>query len=269
MLKLLKIIPHSLLKKFAYSKIGSKVVAIIKKRESKTWYEIENGIKIYLDLTNPDVWDLIQGKDDEREIKEIFLSNINNGDIVIDVGANFGEYSLIASKKTKIGRVIAIEPLRENVERLKKNFLLNKLSNYEVIESAVGNESKKMPLYKKNDNVGYGFLDPTINEKQLIQTTEITVETIDDIISSRKIKKVNMLKIDVEGFEYEVLLGCKNSFKENKIEKIICEIHLQYLEKKGLSKYSIFKLLEENGFLINEINKKDTRTHILAYQSKK
>lgn len=98
LIKLVGFIPDSVLIKIGYSKIGSKIIKIIKKRQSSRIVDIGNGIKMYLDLTNPHTWDLAQGKEDEKKTKEIFLNNIKDGDTVIDVGANVGEYSLIASK---------------------------------------------------------------------------------------------------------------------------------------------------------------------------
>jgi len=112
-----------------------------------------------------------------------------------------------------------------------------------------------------------GILDPGIVEKNLLPDDEITVDTIDNIISSRNIVNVEMLKIDVEGFEYEVLCGCKNSFKENKIKKIICEIHSSYLKMKGIDDESIYSLLKDNGFSIEFIERTTTRSHIIAILS--
>lgn len=249
--------------------MGSKIVKIIRKRKSRTWYEIENDIKIYFDLTNPHTWDLIQGKDPEKKIKQIFLNNIKEDDTIIDVGANIGQYSLIAAKKVgPTGRVISIEPLKETAEWLKKNFLLNNFNNYVILESAVGSESGSRALYKKSGSGGQGFLDPKVDGKQLHKTMEINVETIDSIVSLRKIEKVDMLKIDVEGFEYEVLLGCTRSFKQNKIKKIICEIHSKRLEYKGINENTIYSLLRENGFSIDLVEKNEKTAHILAHQAR-
>ncbi len=67
LIKLVNRIPHSLLIKFGYSKIGSRIVYFIKKNKSKTIHEISYGVKIYVDLTNPRTWDLIEGKDSEKK----------------------------------------------------------------------------------------------------------------------------------------------------------------------------------------------------------
>ena len=265
LIKLLNRIPHPVLVKFGYSKIGSKIVNVVKKSQSKTVHETPYGVKIYLDLANPSTWDLIQGKDPEKKVKEFFLENIKTGDTIIDVGANIGEFSLIAAEKVgPSGKIVAIEPLFETVTSLKENLELNGFQNFTILECAVGSKSSKMTLYKKNINATLGMLDPITGEDNMVKSTKINVETIDNIISSEKIDKVRMLKIDVEGYEYEVLLGCQDSFRQNKIDNILCEIHKKYLEKKGIKENIIYSFLKENGFSINFINKDDDRLHILA-----
>ena len=73
LIKIVNRIPHSLLVKFGYSKLGSKIVNVVKKTKSKTVHEIPFGVKIFVDLTNPRTWDLIEGKDPEKKVKKIFL----------------------------------------------------------------------------------------------------------------------------------------------------------------------------------------------------
>ncbi len=268
-LKLLYKIPRPILLKFGYSKIGSKLVKIFRARQLQKSYDVGYGVKMFLDITNPHTWELIGGREQEVPVKKTLMNNINEGDTIIDVGANMGEFSIIAAKKVgQKGRVISIEPLKQAVSWLEKNLTLNCFSNYEILEKAIGKNKGIMTLYQKSESSQHGILDPDISEKKLVNAGEIIVDTIDDIISSRNITKVEMLKIDVEGFEYEVLCGCKNSFKENKIKKIICEIHSKFLKKKGLDKNSIYAILKENGFSISALDSNEERPHILATLSK-
>ena len=269
LVKILNKIPRSFLLKLGYSKIGSKLIKEIREKQLLKSFDVGYGVKMYLDITNPLTWDLVGEKGHEDEVKKTFVNNIKEDNTVIDVGANMGEFSLIASKKIgPKGNVISIEPLKQAVFWLKKNYILNGFSNYEILEKAVGNNSGTMTLYKKSSSSVQGTLDPDITKREYIPSGEILVETIDEIISTRNIDKVDILKIDVEGFEYEVLSGCKNSFKQNKIKKIICEIHSSYLKKKGLDEKMIYSLLKENGFSITVLDKSKDLPHILATLSK-
>ena len=80
---------------------------------------------------------------------------------------------------------------------------------------------------------------------------------------------INLLKIDVEGFEYEVLLGCNDALKKNKINKIIIEIHSEFLKSKGINEELIYTFLKEHGFnikKIQEISSKQT-SNIIAIKN--
>ena len=80
---------------------------------------------------------------------------------------------------------------------------------------------------------------------------------------------VNLLKIDVEGFEYEVLLGCSDALKKNKIKKIIIEIHSEFLKSKVTNEDLIYMFLKEHDFKIKkiqEISSKQT-SNIIAIKN--
>lgn len=162
------------------------------------------------------------------------------------------------------GKIVSIEPLNESAAWVRKNLLLNNFSSFEVLENAIGRKHGYATLYKKNPSSTIGVLDSIVNGKQLIPTSQIEIQTIDQILSSKKIEKVNMLKIDVDGFEYDVLLGCKESFKFKKIEKIMMEIHTKVLKAKGITENMIYSLLEENSFSIEHIDQIGRRIHIIA-----
>jgi len=193
------------------------------------------------------------------------LSKINEGDVVVDVGANIGYFSMLAAKKTgPSGKVFTIEPMQQANTWLKKNFKLNNFENYEILEVAIGDKPRMMKMYKKSNSSEMIILDPDVSKTDLIICGEIQVESIDNIISKKKIDKINLMKIDVEGFEYEVLLGCQKSFEEKRIKNIICEIHSKYLKNRKIDEQKIYSLLRENHFIVQEVEKHVDTKHILA-----
>jgi len=257
--KILRLIPRPIQKFIGYSFLGTKLVRWFKTSDSKTAFDIDNGLKIYLELSNPLTWDLVLGKDVEKDVKDQFLQNINVGDTVIDVGAHIGEYTLLGSKLTgSEGIVISIEPDHDTVKSLKENINLNNFRNCLILEKAIGEKVETKVLYKINDEDVYAYLDPFVENKKLKKHSEIQVTTIDVVISSNNIDTVNLLKIDVEGFEHEVLLGCENSLKQDKIKKIIVELHPQYLKSKGKDEALIYSFLKQHGFTTKKIQEKIT-----------
>ena len=115
-------------------------------------------------------------------------------DIVIDAGANVGDYTVKAGNIVKKGKVIAIEPNPNNVEIIKKNIILNKLYNVEVLPFAISNVSGVAKL--SGDSVGASIMQDVENSLQ-VQTI-----TIEDILKKYCTtgKKV-VMKMDIEGAE--------------------------------------------------------------------
>ena len=218
-----KKLPRSWLAKIGNSEFVSKYIEDVRKKGFDNWHQLDHDIKMYFDPTDPHLLDMIDGKDPEQKVKEVFLENISTGDVVIDVGANIGDYTLIASKKVgSSGKVLAFEPLSETFSILKRNLQLNEITHCVSFQKAVGEKPDIVNLYKNNASGTMGHLDSSLNGQDLIKKSEIEVVTIDDLLNSHHIESVNMIKIDVEGFEHEVLLGCLKSFKEKKIKKIFC-----------------------------------------------
>jgi len=244
------------LQKLGNTSFVNKYIENIRKKGFDNWCVLDHDIKMYVDPTDPHLLSMIDGKDPEQEVKEIFLENIFPGDVVIDVGSNIGDYTLIASKKVgDSGKVLSFEPLSETFLTLNRNLQLNEITNCVSYQKAVGEKSGLSNLYKNNLSGTMGHLDPSLNGEDLIKRDEIEVLTIDDVLTSEHIDTVNMIKIDVEGFEHEVLLGCLQSFKEKKIKKIMCEVHHSYLESKGKSEELIYDLLREYNFTITPISR--------------
>lgn len=267
LISLLNLIPTPLMKIIGYSLIGSTIATKIRRKESQTHFNIDNGVEIFVDYTNPLTWELILKKDVEKNIKQVFLDNISLGDTVVDVGAHIGEYSIIGSKKIgSEGQMISVEPLPDAIKWLKQNVELNNFSSYEIIEGAIGSKNELKQLYRNSDGGTFGYLEPSIGGISLQKHNLVNVMTIDNLVKLKNLQVIDMLKIDVEGFEYDVLSGCIESFKQNKIKKIICEIHSEFLYKKGFDEKLIYKFLLDNGFTLKIIEKiKSKKTvHILA-----
>ena len=261
-----KKISGSNLQKLGNTSFVNKYIENIRKKGFDNWRVLDHDIKMYVDPTDPHLLHMIDGKDPEQEVKEIFLENISPGGVVIDIGSNIGDYTLLACKKVGTsGKVLSFEPLSETFLTLNRNLQLNEITNCMYFQKAVGKKPGLANLYKNNLSGTMGHLDSSLNGEDLIKRDEIEVLTIDDVLISEHIDTVNMIKIDVEGFEHEVLLGCLQSFKENKIKKILCEVHFKYLESKGKSEETIYDLLHEYNFTITQISKRTpNRIHILA-----
>lgn len=143
------------------------------------------------------------------------------GDVIIDGGAWHGDSSLNFSKKLNNNCTIyAFEPEEENFIQLKKNISLNNCEN--IIPVLYGLSDKKDVVYFETSNdfdMQHKVTDKPTNKK-------IEVISIDDFKKSNNIKKIDFIKMDIEGSEYKALLGAKEVLLTDKPKLAICTYHL-------------------------------------------
>jgi len=230
------------------------------KRENPI-YELRNGIK-YITRKN---------SNDPIIINEIWLYesytpeflkdfDINKNDVVLDIGAHIGIFSIFAAKKAKNGKIYSFEPLKNNYILLKKNLKINGIKNVIPINKAVSNKTSKKMINISNSNTGSSsFVLDEHSGSIIVQTT-----SLQKIISDHKLTKINFLKMDVEGAEYEILSNCtKNVLK--KIDKISMEVHP--LDKNNNEK-TLKIFLEKNGFKVIIVRLNSQDKNCLLYANK-
>ncbi len=129
------------------------------------------------------------------------MAQIDKEKTAVDVGANIGYYTLLLAKRAK--KVYAFEPDKNCFEILCKNVEANGFKNVILINKAVGEKSKKIGLKQNKENFG----DSRVAEGK---TTECV--KLDDIIR----EKVDLIKIDVQGYEPQVIEGTKKIITKNR-----------------------------------------------------
>ncbi|HYY71612.1 MAG TPA: FkbM family methyltransferase [Nitrososphaeraceae archaeon] len=163
----------------------------------------------------------------EDDIIEHFTPK--QGDIVIDIGANIGRYTIISSKRvgTK-GKVVAIEAHPGNFEILNRNIKLNQLTNIIPLNYAAYSKETKIKLYVPDEESGYTIYH-TLMERTGKKFVEVNANTLDYLLQLNQIRQeeVNWIKIDVEGAELEVLKGATNMLSKSKDIALLIEVHGQ------------------------------------------
>lgn len=185
-----------------------------------------------------------------------FIKSIKEGDTVFDIGANVGYYTVLASKLVGVkGKVYAVEPDKKNIELLKKNIELNNCLNVEIVPIALGSENKISYFLSDRANPGESRITQKVT-KELVQ-----VKTLDKLVKEKNIKKVDVIKLDVEGGEVDVFRGAKKLVKSSKNLKIFVECNPKALGNSGEDKIALIAFLKGSGFDISCIF--DERTNSL------
>lgn len=135
-------------------------------------------------------------------------NSLKPGDIFLDVGANVGIYTLIASRLVgAAGHVYAFEPSRREANLLRHNIALARLENVTVIEAALSDRSGTARLAIADDGGLNSFADTHRADRRIESWQEVETIRLDDFVRNYAVEKVDFIKMDVEGAEKLVLEG--------------------------------------------------------------
>jgi FkbM family methyltransferase len=153
----------------------------------------------------------------EPEDFRYLLSKAQPGQIYLDVGANVGFYSIFMEKALAAEKVVAVEPSHRELSQLITNLMVNKSERVSVVGYAASNIEGKRHLqvatdYYRGANAIGRFYYPDTPRKGM-ETVELT--TIDHIVTMLALPRVDWIKIDTDGHEYEVVLGALDTLKEH------------------------------------------------------
>ncbi len=202
-----------------------------------------------------------------RNVAEIYepgvwrrlMQEVCEGDIVADVGAFIGLYTVALAKKVgKRGKVIAFEPDPKNAAMLKKHIKLNKISSkVELLNIAIGDANGLLRFHSGSDNLSHVVLSTSLNAKK--KCMEICAKTLDNVFHKRI---VNIIKIDVEGYEEKVLLGARNLLnrKTGYPRAIFMEVHPYAWGETGSTGEQIASLLINTGYRVETVDGKPVKS---------
>lgn len=203
---------------------------------------LRNGIKIVGPRSCP-IYSIV----DEIILRKIYnpkYLNIGNNDIVVDIGANVGIFSIFASSFTK-NKILAYEPLLLNIKYLKRNIKINNLQNISVFEEAISNKNGETYLYITESSAGNLLFNRNI-EGKLFKKTVVRTSTLERIFQVNKLSKIDFLKLDCEGSEGDILSSSV------KLLKYIKKMALEYHDNVSkLDHENIVKLLSKNKFKVS------------------
>lgn len=223
------------------------------------------GSKMFVDVFHPDLamrqtfrhyaLDRIH----EETTTELFRKTAKKGDVVLDVGANIGYFTLLASSIVGTeGKVYSFEPEPRNFGYLTKNIALNNYSQTMAWQKAVSNQPGHVKLFLCPYDTGHHTIQQfegirSYNPQlagQKEEFVEVEMVRLDDLFSS-KLKPVNIIKMDVEGAELLALEGMEGIIKSNENLVMFLEFFPLLIKKMGHSPEAFLKkLFAEFGFTI-------------------
>ncbi|MCW4019539.1 MAG: FkbM family methyltransferase [Candidatus Bathyarchaeota archaeon] len=190
-------------------------------------------------------FDLFLYKKREPICTEYLLNSgiLKEGDVALDIGANIGYYALTESRIVgEKGKVYAVEPVQENFDLLKKNVTLNSLKNVGSFRFAFGGSTKRGKIYV-SESVNLCAMDKDSVGGVIVGEEDVQVETVDSFLKDKQYPQ--LIRMDVEGYEYEIFKGMPKTLKGD--VRILIELHPRILREKL---DALFQILEQNNFRV-------------------
>lgn len=198
----------------------------------------------------------------EPEQVAFWMQCARQAEVVFDVGANVGLYSLAAAAASSRAAIHAFEPTPEMVERFRTNIALNQFDQIIVNAVAVGHQSGEIYLHYSGGtdgaNEGMNYVSA-----ETLETTDRVVPmiTLDNYCEQHQIDVIDLLKIDIEGNEYNALRGAERLLQRSAVHSIFMELNSWAVERSGHALSDIVTLLSDYNYRFYEI-RRDRLTEI-------
>jgi len=183
--------------------------------------------------------------------------------VILDIGANSGQTINGFKAKFPESTIYAFEPGIETFNRLEQ--LYRDTANVHLYNIALGSEKSRLTFHDNEHSVMSSFLEngTKIHFGEVIGTREIELTTVDDFCMTHNISKIDVLKIDTQGFDLEVLKGAIGILPN--ISIILTEITIYPLYENLPEFDEVLKYLRENGFKFAKLYDANYRNEVLAW----
>ena len=234
---------------FSYIRFSNKRILSKVTNETKNIIKEINGSKMRFDTTMDDGLCRFMTITDVREyyITETMKNELKKGDIVVDIGANVGYYALLESKIVgNEGKIYAIEPVPDTIGLLKDNIRLNNYRNIEIYQLAIGDKIGTASMYVSKWRNRSQMKEVGIKSEIISHEIKTPVLTLDDFLKDKPFPTA--VRMDVEGYEYNIIRGMKNILENDLPLKLFIEFHFRWLGKEKC--FELLSILKSAGFKI-------------------
>ncbi len=186
----------------------------------------------------------------EPEVSRLISRLLGRGDVFVDVGAHFGYFSFIASQLVgDAGQVHAFEPIPENAGHIRQGIEDNEIANIKLNQVALGSKAGHLELYIASAP-GHSGGATLVHDADRPDSQLVDMMTLDDYLRAESVDRVRLVKVDIEGAEYDAFLGMEQLLSQREAPDVICEIHPYLLGRQDLSPSQVTDFLSDRGYAI-------------------
>jgi len=202
----------------------------------------------------------------EKTETEAFIKHLKPGALVVDAGANFGHYALVASRFVgENGHVYAFEPDAKTFSLLQSNVALLDEPNVTPVLAGLSDTEGTLDLMVDNANPG-GHSYVRDNVRGFGGSTQTIVHALDDYLREHEPERpLSLIKIDVQGYEYKLILGARKRFLKDR-PVVFCEVTPDAMEKSGDDYRSLMTFFRDAGYSVQFIDTRVGRVEDVTYE---
>lgn len=212
--------------------------------KESTLYTNSLGVKFMLDMDEYQMRNIYLYDIYERNTYKNLERILKEDDVFIDVGANVGFYALNISTLLPKGEIHSFEPNPYVLKYYLQNYKLNNPGNIRINKFGLSDSSKIVKIFFDSDNTGAG----SIFRKDGKEVFDIELKKFDEYYNDNNLKKINVIKVDIEGSELDFLKGAEYAIKQNKKLVVIIEMMQENFVKAGYKSQDITEFLFSRGF---------------------
>ena len=220
-----------------------------------TVVDYDEDIKINVNTSSFIEWEIFFKGVYEPHIENYIKQILNPGSVAIDVGANVGVHTVVmANRVGPNGKVFAFEPNKFVSKRLSDNIKLNNFTNVVLLNDALSDKDSSITLHAFREGTsrqGMASFYVDIPEGDRIDTM-LKTKTFDSLVAELRINRIDFIKIDTEGNDFNILLGMKESIIRFRPE-IIFEYSRESLSRSGHSWSDVLNLFNGLGYSLSAI----------------
>jgi FkbM family methyltransferase len=200
----------------------------------------------------------------ERELTEVFVKYVRPGALIIDAGANFGHFALVASHLAGHDALIfAFEPDPDTFVLLQENVALLQHANVIPVAAGLSNHAGELALCTDAGNPG-GHSFSSVNVRAAGMSTRVPVFTIDEYLERHAPgRRLDLLKIDVQGFEAKLIAGARATIQRDH-PTIFCEVSPDLMRNVGDEFADLLRFFRAEGYSV--LNTSQSGSPTVSYE---
>jgi len=188
----------------------------------------------------------------EKEERLRVVGLIEENDVVFDIGANYGWYSLNIAKKYPNARIYAFEPIPYSFGVLSRNIELNNFKNIRVFNIGIGKENT-VSVFNFNKDASGATSMVNLLDRENVEKIKCALRTLDSFVQEERVGGIDFIKCDIEGAEFFALQGGKGVLERHK-PKLFVEMLRKWSAKFGYHPNDIIKFMDDLGYRCFEIS---------------